>query len=434
MKNAIPFILLLALAVKAHATVDVQLPLQGYYHPGRYMPVTVRATGESPAWVTLKADGAVPTVVASPPVGVDVTVPWLVVRQGATRLTSAVGADERPVEVELRALDESKQRLVAVYDASAVDFAKTLFPGREVIALTNPPGLLAGPAAAWEALDGAVLDRMPPPERVAALLAAGTTLAVRESDAPRDNWPWQLVGDYWVLRPAIVGPRGATAGGAYDPPQMWDPGRPPAARRQAVLLGVVFALLAVGVSLWRSRLMIVAMLGLCAVSTLAALAWRRQLSPIIEANGGVIVTSDDFTQRDDWIYRRHLEPTPGSIAGAGLLKPVFASAAQIARTSIRLDVAGRDDASLRFSYRLEPGWTLAFLTRRAAPARWPGAPTTPVNSPLREIAPLYLVPGLTLAGELPDQLPSGESPPAGVDRWPAVVIERSSAGTTAPPR
>jgi hypothetical protein len=210
---------------------------------------------------------------------------------------------------------------------------------------------------------------------------------------------------------------------------MWDAGRPAGVRRGAVMGLVVFALLATGLSLLRPRWAVVAVVCGSGVACVFALSWRRGLSPVVEANGAVIVTSDVLTQRDDWIYRRHLEASDGAIAAPAadvMLKPAFASARQVERTSIALRAAATDADPPQFTYRLEPNWTLAFRTTRIAPGRWPGDPAKPVQTPMRELAPLYLTPKRSIAGQLPDALPANVLQGEDVQHWPAVVLEGSA--------
>src|SRR5690348_13227570 len=61
----------------ARADVSVSLPLQGYFRPGRYMPVHVQSRGEG-APLVLAADGAVPTEYR-PSGNADLVIPWLVI-------------------------------------------------------------------------------------------------------------------------------------------------------------------------------------------------------------------------------------------------------------------------------------------------------------------------------------------------------------------
>jgi hypothetical protein len=268
---------------------------------------------------------------------------------------------------------------------------------------------------------------MPDAQSVTALLAMGLTLAVRDPAAPRDGWPWQLDGDYWVLRREWSGPRGALVPEAYDPPQMWHPGRSESVRRAAVLALVAFSLLAIGASLLRPRWALVAVAGGSVAACAAGLAWRGRLSPVVEASGAVIITSDALTQRDDWIYRRHLEPTEGAIAAPTadvLLKPALATTRQLERTEIALRIVSESEPA-RFTYRLEPSWTIAFRTTRVAAGKWPGEPKKPARTPMRELATSYLADGKSIEGELADPLPSETPSSESAQHWNAVFIEQA---------
>lgn len=417
------FLLLgLLLAPTARADIDVTTPLGTYYQPGRYVPVRVRLSGSPTSDVTIRAEGSVPTVVSAEALagGRTVTVPFLPIAGAATQFdVSAAGHASRTLP--LVRVPEG-ERLVAVMGGDAdVAFARRLFPGKRVLPVSGADPT-TGLAVAWDALDGAVLDHMPEPARVTALLAMGLTLAVRDPAAPRDAWPWQLEGNYWVVRREWCGPRGVVVPEAYDPPQMWHPGRPEGVRRGGVMGLVLFALLITGASLLRPRWAIAVIAGGSAVACIVGLAWRQRLSPVVEASGAVIVTSDVLTQRDDWIYRRHLEPTEGAIAAPSadvLLKPALATTRQVERAGITLRALSESDPP-QFTYRLEPSWTVAFRTTRIAPGRWPGEAVKPVRTPMRELAPLYLSVSRLIAGELEDGVPGG-SPP-NVERWNALVI------------
>jgi hypothetical protein len=118
-----------------------------------------------------------------------------------------------------------------------------------------------------------------------------------------------------------------------------------------------------------------------------------------------------------------LEPADGAIAAPGadvMLKPALASPRQVERTGLALRAGETEGAAATFTYRLEPGWTLAFRTTRLAPGRWPGEPREPVRTPVRELAPLYVSAGVTVAGEVPD---ATDDVPT-VRRWPALVFTR----------
>ena len=420
-------IVAMALAHSASAQVEVSLPLGGYFRPGKYMPVRVTpgAGADLPAAVRLSAPGAVPAVVHN--AGGGAVVPFLPVAPQAGPVSWSTDAFSGTVTPSpLRALGPD-ERLVGVVGGADESFAeRKLFPGRQVIGVELSAATpLPGPLVAWEALDAVLLDRFPEPAQVDGLLAAGTAIAVRSSSPPRDRWPWELVEGYWVLRRDVYGPRGALEPQAYDPAQMWDPGRPWAFRRQALLIVAVIGIATLGASLWRSRWSAGVVVGVALIGSILLVRWRTAQSPVLEANGAVLLLGERVTQRDDWIYRRSAEPNSEvTVVLPGLSKPVLSSAKQIDSTGLRLEASGAGDASdLRFHCRLSPRRSLAFLTRRVAPGRWPGEPSTPVITPTRALLPLYLRPGTKVLGQLADPLPGNEEPPAGTTRWDAVVVE-----------
>jgi hypothetical protein len=56
-------LLLLAFVSPVDAGAQVSLPLAGYYRPGRYMPVRVRADGLTERTLSLRAQGSMRTTI-----------------------------------------------------------------------------------------------------------------------------------------------------------------------------------------------------------------------------------------------------------------------------------------------------------------------------------------------------------------------------------
>src|SRR5438105_2049464 len=91
--------------------------------------------------------------------------------------------------------------------------------------------------------------------------------------APDDRWPWQRQGEYWVLRYEPAGPRDGIEPAAYGPTFGMDRGMPFATRRSIVLLAAAFAIVALGLTLWRSRWAVAAVVLLSALVAAGVAAW-----------------------------------------------------------------------------------------------------------------------------------------------------------------
>ncbi|HWE94879.1 MAG TPA: hypothetical protein VG269_13015 [Tepidisphaeraceae bacterium] len=402
------------------------LPLQGNYRAGKYMPVHVAAdTDGAEDVLILRGQNAVPTQISAANKRIDAIIPWLAVRTIHDVQWSAPGTGERPVDWPLHALGED-ERLIGFAGADP-DALAPLFPGRTLLRvpldLARP---LAGPTQAWEALDGIVLDaaaasRMDE-SQLRGLVEAGTAVAIRSERRPGGPWAWRKQSAYWVLHVPLSGPQSAfVPEGAYDPTQAWLRGWPVDFRRHVILAAVLFAILATGVTLWRSRWSVLVSLALCATSAGLIMLWRARQPITLQAGGSVLVLGELTTQRDDWTYRAVLRPVDGSFAWQPATRPVFAYPRQIDDSQVRLTCAA-DGRPLAFRYSQKPRQSLAFLTRSLLSARLPLAPTMPISSPLRTLADsLYAGPGDRLLGQVMQQGDEG--------RWPDVVVERGASPT-----
>ena len=412
--------------------VRLSLPLQGHYRDSRYMPVrvTVSGAGAKDARWTLRCDGALP--VEFPLAGGEakgVIAPMLVLGStlGNARWSLSGGAETpAPFDTQPRAL-ASDERLVAVAtDSPDIDArqAAALFPQARVVPValdTSQPRLLT-PTAAWEALDGVVLDA-PAAAKVTesqlrVLLAGGTVVAVRADAKPGGNWPWRREGPYWVLRHDVAGPQDVVDADVYEPTYASVRGWPASVRRQAVLAAVVFVILVLAVTLWRSRYAVWAALALCVIATGTVVAWGANRPPVLRA-GGEVVARDAaavLTQRDQWSYLSVMRPVEASHAFTDLTRPLFFTRRQPADFSVRL-VCAADGTPERLVARIPENGTLAFLSRSVSPEPPGAAPSRPVTSPLNVLAD-RLYPGRTVGQMTPAD--------AGAETWPTVVLERSA--------
>ena len=383
------------------------------------MPVRV-ATDGSPASVTLAADGAVPTELPAGEGKADVVVPWLAVKRLANPRWSGAGSSGGAVDAALKPLGED-ERLVAFAGAVAqpTRAASMLFPNQKVVTVSLDLGRpLLSPAAAYEALDAVVLDAASAARvdesQLAVLLAGGATVAVRSGDKPGGDWPWKREGPYWVLRHDPLGPRGAVEEDAYLPTYGWVRGWPDSVRRQAVLFAAVFVIVAVGLTLWRSRYAAAAIIAVSLLGAGGVVAWGAGRSPVLSAGGAVAVWDGEFTQRDEWDYRTALRPADVTFPARDLSRPVLANPGQLKATGVRLvcTPAGQPD---HFAARLDADHALAVLARSLKPGKPGGTPAMPATTPM------YLVGDKLYPGKVTGQVV--EEAPAAGHAWETVLLD-----------
>src|SRR5579859_2103184 len=143
----------LALAMpRAAGGVEVSLPLEGHYRPGKFLPIRIaHAAG---AEVQISAPGCLTTVIGNPGEG-EIMAPFLAVSDSvALQVLNAAPLGLKP-------LGEG-QRLVVTADADGA-VAREMFVGDELIIVPldmNRP--LLEPVSAWTGVDAVVLS---PPAR-----------------------------------------------------------------------------------------------------------------------------------------------------------------------------------------------------------------------------------------------------------------------------
>jgi hypothetical protein len=429
MKLFVAMLAMCWLAFPCAAEVQLSLPLEGYYRPGRYMPVRLVVRGEGSGPLKLTAEGAVPVWldVGSTGNAIDVTVPLLVVRAPLGPLSwSLPNGRSGRLEARLTPLGE-EDRLVAHSGTDAAD-AASLFPGKTIVPIAlDLAAPLQAPRAvmAWEVLDGLVVDRAPGNHQVSFLTVGGTAVVVRSATAPEPGWlQWQWVGKTWVMFQPPAGPRGVVVPAAYDAASGWNPGRPPHLRRQALLLAAVFAIVVVGLTLWRSRLAVAAVVALSVVATGALVFWTARQSTVEGAGGTVLVRRGGLFQGDEWVYFKSLAPAAAEFPCYAGTKPIFSSAEDVERTGMRLE-CNPDGIPLRFTFRLQPDATIAFLTRMALARSDMRRPDPEANGsrlwPL--VRQAYLGSGTRAAGETDAASAPFEPDPWWAEEWPDVVVE-----------
>ena len=407
------------------AQVRVTFPLDGYYRPGKYMPVRVTSTAGTAGPVVLRAGGAVTVSVRPGPAGIDTVVPWLTADEVLLPSWQADNGSGT-IDATLKPL-EAGQVLVGIVGtdvrASTAEAAE-LFPGKAVVAvpLTGTPPI-GGDPAAWEVMDAVVFDA-PDNALLADLLGAGTIVLVRSEAVPGGDWPWRGGPGRWFVRFDPAGPAAPFDSDVYDAVAAWRPGWPAPARRRALLLAAVFCLVAVGITLWRrTRLAALAVVGVSAVAAVGFAWWGARQPMVCEVRTSVEVVGAAGTQIDHWTYLRPLPRREVILNWSPGSKPVYASARHVRETDLTLHI-GPTGRPSRFTWRAEAGRTLAFLDRSFNPyanTLLPAA-THPPLTPTRELGAIYLGPGDVILDDPGDFAPRDD-----LDwsiAWPPVTIRR----------
>ena len=419
---------------------SVTLPLHGYYHPGKYMPVDVAVTPRSAAEnsLNLTSPGSVWTFVRFEGGRIDTTVPWMPIDERARALEWYVpprkgGAVVEPV---LKPLDEH-QRLVgyAGIDAeSARSVAASIYPGDSLIAVPlNPAMPLPGSAAAWETLDAVVLDSAAAQRvgesRFANLVSSGVAFAIRGEAAPWPYWPWKREGLWQVLHFRPAGPSASAYDEAiYEPVASWRSGWPEEVRGGFMKLLVVYSIVVLLLALWKPRFAAVGAV-ICSGILLAGLSeWGKHRKPTQTVGGKVRLIGPGLTQDDDWAYQISHQDTTSVIPWVNTTRILFASAGQLDRSGARIVCYPSGDPDYVF-YSLPAKTKIALLCRRCGPqAPNVTAQETTVTSPLAPlIKEAYLRPGDRILGEFPCASLIGERY-AKVQQWQGVMIKRDGEG------
>jgi hypothetical protein len=371
------------------------------------MPVRVAADALRPGTlITLAADGAVPTELDAGGGKTDAVVPWLAVGEVGEPKWSVAGRAAGSVATPLKPLGEDERLVALAGEGHRTRDAAVLFPGKVVVTvrldLSRP---LLVPAAAYESLDGLLLDAgaaaRVDESQLAILAAGGTAVAVRSDARPAGSWPWRREGAYWVLRYNPVGPRSVVEPDAYQPTYGWARGWPAAFRRRVMLGVALFGIVALALTLWRSR--------------------------VLAAGGAVVVSDGRMTQRDEWTYRTVLRPADVSVPVRGISHVVLHGRQQLDSagvSGVRL-VCAADGGPDRFVGRLEADHALAVVSRSVRPGPAAGVlagrPTVPVTSPL------VLLANQLYPGRVVGEVNGGTSTEADGQPWGAVLVDGSAA-------
>ena len=426
MRSTLPAVLLLILARPVLGSVELSLPLEGYYRPGRYMPLRVQVTAEAAEHLIIAADHALPSRVELTHGRAEGVTPFLPLSAGLRQLRWHItGGAYGTVQPAMRMLAPD-QKLVA-FTTVDLTFATLLFPDATIIPIRLDAATpLPGHTAAWQTLDAVVLDQAAAIQlddtKLAALLAGGTAIAVR-THLPPTNWPWTQVGDYQVLSHQPAGPPWAGVNApAFAPVQGWEADWPIRFRTRVVLYAVFFAIGILALTLMRSRWAGAIGAAISALTVVLLALWWQGRAAVLERAGQLIVVDAKLTQVDAWTYLASASPTNTTIAWSQLMHPVFEDDA--ARDAIALSLTCASDGQPRFlAGRLLPGVRIACFSRSIQPRPLLKTAPAPDNAPLARLARrVYLRPGDRIAGQVTS---TARQKPDTVERWPTLVIHRA---------
>jgi hypothetical protein len=271
-------------------------------------------------------------------------------------------------------------------------------------------------------LDGVVVetDAQIPEQAVRFLLAKGVKFAVRTREPPDANYPWKQDGPWWRLEYEPLGPKGWIGESAYAPVRNWRPGALPRTRINVVILGVLFAIFALGSSLLRGRMRIAAMtlVSIGAIGAFGVFALRQPLQR--EASGGIVILNESLQQNDSWNYYTSVSEAFGLASFNGMTRPMPMSLEHLRSFDPRLVCAG-DGRPFLFLVNAARGRTICFFNSGVNPRTGELMPLPTTSSPLRTlVGEFYASPAARVVGEGS----GGEGSIPYVEEWPTVIIDR----------
>jgi hypothetical protein len=348
----LPLILFSLTSLIAAAAPSIQLPLDGYYRPGSYMPVLI----STPTPILLDASPGMTTTV---PAIDNKIVPLFVLSSTADHLQCG------EISSPLHSLSDD-QKLIGVTSHDDVLLTQ-LFPSKKIVQIDlNPSAPLPGPAIAWNSLDAIIVDSIDQ-KQLPQLLAIGMTIAVRSDAKPDTTWPWQRLAGAWVLRPSLSPNHPGSMGeSAYDPVDFWSPGGHSAqARELIVLLALLLSCLMLAITLWRSRWMLPALAIFVAIFCIGFQLWRSRQSEVntlIQTNRLI----GEMMKLDRWSYQTAPLASSTEMKFDDCTWPVFASTAHAdsLHATLECDATGQP---LKIKYDLPAKAKMAFLTRSITP-------------------------------------------------------------------
>ncbi len=406
------FLSMLLLSTVAHADA-IHLPLNGYYHPGRWMPVEWESSGSLA--IRIFSTDAITTEISNPsPHGVAPFLACTPVRSIQWQLGKASGQ----IDAEnLHALSPAEKIVGLCVDDDSL--AQQIFPGQTTIPIhLDPLNPLPGPAMAWQSLDAIVMSDQIlakiPVESQKMLYAAGVTFAVTGDAQPNSTFAWAHNNRLWISKPAspnlpIIEEQ------AYAPTFGWTPGRSVHYRTTIIILAVLVCILATGLTLWRSRWMPPAQIVLAIIVMSGLWQWNRTQPGIATMQTDIYLTGISPEIRDRWIYQTSAHDTDFRMNLDGVTNPIFYDASQPARNQIKLTCRG-DGSPTEITGTLPAHSTLAMVSRTFAELRTE-TPKSPIQTPARWLANSIIYPGFSSVGEIRS---TGE--------WPNLVLKRKTEG------
>jgi hypothetical protein len=381
------------------AAVEVTLPLNGYWRPGKYIPLRVSARDAGPS-IDITGDGIIPVRLPLRDGRFDGTIPLLV-------MSEPRGIGERPMR-QLTA----EQHIVG-FTTIDLQFAQELFPGDTIIPIQlSPADLLPGPAIAWETLDAVVLDNAisnVTEEKLRELANCGVAIAWRPGE---------------ISKRTLVGPRFAADDLApFAPVQGWAADWPLAFRRGILLGAIAFSIIAMGVGLMRFRHSAIILVLICASGTAGLWLWWKNRPTILTQCGSIIVRDGALAQHDLWIFQATASGSTSRMPWAGAMRPYFET--KLDRLAMKpVLLCDEFGSPQQFEYHLLPGQKIGFLMRSFIPTPQASLRETKSSSLERLAKRMYLREGLSIAGES-DSLLRLDLPKYG-EQWPTLVIETTN--------
>jgi hypothetical protein len=426
-------------AARGQATRPVDwalsFPLQGYYRPGRFMPVrlsTATTQPAQPAEVEVRGGQVIPTHIRRN--GGDLNDVYPLLSYGSiSELSLFVGNKTINLDASLHPLPDA-QRLIGytIQQAEALKAAKVLFGNDPVTAVPlDPANPLPGATVMWEALDAVVLD----PQALArvsdlqSVVSSGISIIVVQgaTDAPPEKTlPWQRIGESWVLRSELTGPRGIIVPAVYSSMSHWAPGRTRHVRQQVLVRALLLSILVMGLILWRANWAPATVGVLVAIFLFAAGVWMNGFGDLVCGIGRIAIArpgpAGRLVQWDTWTCATALRDAHSGTGG----RLVFASIAQLQRRQPRVNCTPGAGQWMETTYALQAGEMIAMCSRSMSSPGGilPEITSTEVRSPLLPLVKArYLDEGERRVVGQSDADPDLEWIQRGNEWWETIVID-----------
>ena len=409
-------LMLVFASVARGATID--LPLQGYYRVGRYMPVHVTAEGCQK--LRVEGDGVMPLVIEARGNAIDAVFPLLIVSRPMALVVSDDQGRTQTFPLRVEELT-ANQRLVGTVGLRGLP---PKFAGEGVIAIPlSESEPIRGAPIAWETLDAVVCDGRIPGANdniYRPLLGSGVTFAVQAETAPDRDWPWRKDGTWQVLDRGGVGPTsGLASEAAYRASAGWRPGVPSVIRNLVLAAAVVMTILLLGATLLGRRWAIMAVIALSLIAT-AGIGIAASKQSIVRTVWGTVAIVDEPTvQIDMWSWHTAPRHAHANIDWLGNTRPILQSPEQIKRQHIELECFHNGFGRMLMA-RLGPHEVLPTLSKNVYVEKFQLSTDNATDSPLHGIVrDQYLRPGVRAVGQSTLDRGSDFS-------WQAVVLEATT--------